>query len=277
MFTGSEVSRSSKGQLLARLAVSIAAVVALLVPAPLAGAHDAASLTLYVKFGYDDSITVTLADGTPVGVKSGTPTVIPAGFYTVSLTQPGCVDVPYFNLKGPGVNISDNLSGGEVLDSTDDAYFQPNATYTWSNDDNRGVTYTFQTSGDVVGTPPPPAPAIVQLGPAPKPGSISNTSVVGSGVKRSLATLAGTVTASGRLELALHGKSITSLKHGRYLIAVTDHSNTTGFFLARAGHATLSASGAAFVGRRTVAVTLTKGRWSFMPKPARPQFTVAVT
>ena len=136
------------------------------------GSH-AESLSLNVSFDYSGNIAVTLPNGTPVGVTTGSPTVIPAGFYTISLTQPGCVDIPYFNLNGPGVSIADNLSGGEVTSSTDDADFLPNSTYTWDNDNNRAVVYTFVTSSQVLGTPPPPASAVLKLrlpGPAVGPG-----------------------------------------------------------------------------------------------------------
>ena len=48
-------------------------------------------LTMNVIFDYQGDITVALADGTPVGTTSGSPTVIPAGYYSVILTGPGLV------------------------------------------------------------------------------------------------------------------------------------------------------------------------------------------
>ncbi len=115
------------------------------------------SLTLYVYFGYNNEISVRLADGTPVGTLNGTPTVIPAGYYTLSFQQPGCVQVPSFELQGPGVSVVDNLSGGEVTSATDPVNLQPSSTYTWRNDANRSPCTPSQPRQRSSG--PRPAPS----------------------------------------------------------------------------------------------------------------------
>ena len=91
------------------------------------------------------AISVALPNGQPVGVTSGAPTVIPAGFYTVVLTGPGgCTAMPHFNLNGPGEAIHDNLNEGESDNFTYNAYFLPNSTYTWSSDAAPCVVHTFR-------------------------------------------------------------------------------------------------------------------------------------
>ncbi len=135
-----------------RLAAAGVLAASLLVGVP---AASAANLQLNVTFSATGQITLTLPDGTPVGVTSGTPTVIPAGFYTMNLIGPGgCSTLPYFDLRGPGNNILDNMDQGEEANKTDNATFLPNSTYTWRDDQNPSVVYTFVTDSEVLGSAP---------------------------------------------------------------------------------------------------------------------------
>ncbi len=168
---------TKRGSRLVLLAACLAA--SLLVGAPAGQSRGSANLTLYVYFGYNNEISVRLADGTPVGTLNGTPTVIPAGYYTLSFQQPGCVQVPSFELQGPGVSVVDNLSGGEVTSATDPVNFQPSSTYTWRNDANRSLTYTFATSSAIVGTQPG---VVVHPALTSSNGASSNSDIVGSDV-----------------------------------------------------------------------------------------------
>jgi hypothetical protein len=252
----------------ARSVVCVLAVLGVLSLTPAAGARIASPLTLMVDYSYTGDITVTLPSGQPVGVKSGTPTVIPAGYYNVELTQPGCVDTATFILTGPGVSIFDNLQNGEVVTDAVAANLQPNSTYTWrSGAVNPPVIFTFQTSADVVGTPPPAS------GPATKgPTSTNpetNTSLVGSGASgaKLQGTLAGSVSSAGTAALAFKGKSVTILKAGKYTFTVTDKSPGHGFVLRRASHPAMTLTGGAFVGRHKTTVTLTTGQWYFAASP----------
>src|SRR5262245_6217706 len=128
--------------------------------APVGQAQRAANLSLTVNFTAAGVVTVTLPDGTPVGSTSGAPTVIPAGFYSLNLAGPGeCINLPLFQLSGPGVNIQDDMLGGEVEKNTLYATFLPNTTYTWHIDRSANVVHSFRTSSDVVGTQPAPTQA----------------------------------------------------------------------------------------------------------------------
>jgi hypothetical protein len=112
---------------------ALGALASCLLAVPAQGAAPAP--TLLVTFFSNGSITVTLPDGTPVGSTSGPPTVIPAGYYSVLIDGPGgCVQLPLFQLSGPGASIVSDMNGGEADASTFNAFFLPNSTYTWRTD-----------------------------------------------------------------------------------------------------------------------------------------------
>jgi hypothetical protein len=258
-----------------RLVALGALIAALLLLAPPAHARSSASLSLIVTFTSAGTITVTLPNGTPVGTTSGAPTVIPAGYYTLLLTGPGnCTYLPAFELRGPGANILDDMRGGEWETSQDSAYFLPNSTYTWRNDANPSIVFTFRTSADVVGTPT----ANGVPNPASGPHStVSSQDLVGSGVVPFRGTLAGGVSAAGRLTISYNGKSVSRLKKGRYTIAVADQSSTNGFLLQKGNHGAVSISGTTFVGKHKASVNLTVGKWLLMTQPGKPTFVIVVT
>ena len=246
------------------LPLVVAGVVATLLLAPTAGARQAANLSLNVNFFTNDTITVSLPDGTPVGTLSGAPTMIPAGYYAVMLNGPGgCTALPHFILKGPGESITDNLTEGEVTNFQYNAYFLPNSTYTWRNDANPNVVYTFATTSDVLGSPPP-APAGAKGISATSHGTAQSQDVMGSGLAVARGTLAGGVSASGALSLTFNGKAAKTLQAGKYMVKVTDASKADGFMFVK-GKRTLTLTGAAFVGKHTGTVTLTAGKWSLVP------------
>jgi hypothetical protein len=228
--------------------------------APGAQGRAAANPVLHVNFFTNGSISVTTDSGTPLGTSSGAPTVIPAGYYTVTLVGPGgCANVPYFELHGPGENIVDNMDGGELSQNSYNAYLAPNSTYTWHDDDTSPpVTFTFATSAEIVGA----APAVA--GPtgiaAAKHGTAKSVNPFAPASTAIRGKLTGTVSPSGRLTLVFNGKTVTSLTAGMYTITVTDESTKNGFMLEKTKHV-VSLTGAAFVGTRTATVKLTAGTW----------------
>ena len=135
-----------------RLGISLALSAGLLALAPGAQAHVAAVPTLYVNFFGNQTIAVTLADGTPVGSTTGSsPTVIPAGYYALVFSGPGgCSALPNFKLSGPGTSIVTSMSEGAVLKAIQSANFTPTSTYTWVDDAFPNVVHTFSTSSEIV-------------------------------------------------------------------------------------------------------------------------------
>ena len=261
---------------LLRLVGAFALLAALFVVAPGAQAQTADNPAINVQFSVSGQIAVSLVDGTPVGTTTGAPTVIPAGYYTLQLIGPGgCANVPYFDLKGPGTSIVDNMDEGELATSYYNLHLLPNSTYTWRNDDVvPTVVYTFATSSATVGAPP------ATVG---KSGlSASNHGTAASVNPFRTATpvrgkLTGVVNAAGKLSIAFNGKSVSSLKAGIYKLVVTDKSSTSGFMLSRKPK-TVSVTGSSYIGTKTRSVTLTAGKWVFAPSlGAKQTFSVAVS
>ena len=233
---------------------------------------SAANLSMIVTFSANGNITLTLPDGTPVGVTSGSPTVVPAGFYTMNLVGPGgCTNLPYFDLRGPGTTILDSMDQGEESAKTDNATFLPNSTYTWRDDQFPSVVYTFQTSSDVLGTQPP-TPV------APTHGQASSSSIIASETNTvpSRGVLTGAITSGGKLTISYNGKSVGSLLHGKYTFKVTDGSSSNAFLIQKLNHKPIAISGVTFVGKRTAEVNLTTGTWIFTPKLGQKAYTVTV-
>jgi hypothetical protein len=249
-----------------------AAAAALLAPASGQGAR-ADQLTMNVNFTYTGQITMTLPNGTPVGTTSGSPTVIPAGYYSLMLAGPGgCTLTPYFMLKGPGVAVTDNMAQGEDEFTEHVVNFLPNSTYQWHNSDTPGIVYTFATSSDVVGTKAAP---VKWNGPTSGKQQ-TNEDIVGSGRGIIRGTLTGTVGAGGQLTVTFKGKEPATLKAGRYNLVVTDKSPVNGLTIARGATRPIGVTGAAFVGRQTASVTLSTGRWVFATTRAKKTQSVLV-
>jgi hypothetical protein len=245
---------------------------ALLALAPAQGAR-ADDLTLNVEFSYTGQIAVTNTAGAAVGSTSGAPTVIPAGYYTVVLSGPGgCTLTPYFVLRGPGVTVTDNMAQGEDQFNEYGVTFQPSSTYTWVNSANPTMVYTFQTSSQVVGTKPP---QVTWNGPTNK-GTQSNKDVVGSGRLPARGTLTGVVNPDGTVTIAFKGKHPATLRTGKYTFVLTDKSPSNGLTLARGAAKPTQLTAPGFVGRQTVTLNLSTGRWIFATTKAKASQSILV-
>jgi hypothetical protein len=251
------------------------ALAGLVVSVPLAQARATGPLTLNVNFFTTGNITLSLPDGTPVGVTTGSPTTIPAGYYqVVELGPGGCSAMPHFSMKGPGVTMFDNLNEGESATVTTFVTFAPNATYTWSNDASPSVIHTFQTSSQILGTAPAKSADGLSAGGHT---TVSSSALVGSAIVPFRGTITGAVSAAGKLTFSFGGKSVKTLKAGRYKFSVTDKSKASGFLLQKKAPGMVTVTGLSFVGKHADTVRLTKGSWSILARPGVKAAAVAVS
>jgi hypothetical protein len=173
----------------------------------------------------------------------------------------GCKGWVQFQLSGPGVNLF------TTLDSGCDAFlllpvqsFKPSSTYTATDLNQPSVAHaSFSTLA--TGTPTlPKSPYGVTSGKG-----TTQQSLIGSAQKAALkGTLAGAVNAQGKLTLTSKGKPVSVLKSGRYKFAITDQDSKASFTLeAVNGGLVKDLTQASFVGRHSVTVALSSGRWMF--------------
>lgn len=243
-----------------------ALVVALLTLAAVAEGRSAATnLSLDVTFSYTGEITVNLPDGTPVGTRSGSPSVIPAGLYTVLLSGPGgCAGSPYFELKGPGVNIVNNLNQGQETSQSIVANLLPNSNYTWMSFGNPTVVYMFATSAQVEGATSAPstsAQSASQTISGSAPSELPNTDIVGSAITPYRGTLTVAANTSKTLTLTYKGKSVRQLSAGRYIIVIARSGSPNDLVLEKTQQSGEHNTVAVFGDSRSVRVDLTDGKW----------------
>ncbi len=250
----------------------IAFLLAALVVSPLtlgAGTRAADYPFIYVQFHSGSPVTVTEADGTPLGTQSGAPTVIAPGTYNLSLTNPSYANNVQWDLAGPGVKLVTTMSYGEEPSEAWVEVFQPNSTYTYRDDLNPPAVWTFVTNNaPPVGTANSgSAGAGTSTTPisSGKTGTASSNDVVGSANPAVRGTLVGSVASTGKLTLTSGGKSVTSLKAGQYVFKLTDRSRKAGFTLQAVKQSAKSLTGIAYVGTKSVKVNLKAGQWIFYP------------
>ena len=85
--------------------------------------------------------------------------------------------------------------------------------------------------------------------------------MISPGRTTTLATLDASLAATGKPKLALKGKAVKSLAAGKYKLVVTDSSKRDAVTLQRTGARATTLSTVAFVGKKTVSVTLAAGQW----------------
>jgi hypothetical protein len=227
-----------------------------------------------VTFLASHTFSVTLADGTAVGSSSGAPSVIPAGTYELFVNDASGA-VMQFDLSGPGVDLVTNMTDGEDLSASYVETFLPSSTYSYQDDDQPGLVWSFATGAaaappaTTIPTPTPPPPAQSGSKGSGGGGAGSSPSLLGpplvAGRSPLVGSLVGTVSAAGALTLRFEGKEVTTLAAGRYRITVSDASRTRGFILQELDRPAITVTGPAFVGTRTATLALTRGRWVYYP------------
>jgi len=244
------------------------------------GSRAAAPPPLTLSVNVNGSLEVVLGNGTRIRTSAAPGAVIPPGPYLaiVSSDLLDSKDVYHmYHLSGPGVSLSSELLPCENPAPINTVMLQPSATYTYDDLRHPELTHVVFTtaaagsSSDTSGGSSGPATA-------KSTGSVSNTSVVGSAIKNAVfrGTLTGMVNSAGTLTLHQAGKSVSSLKSGRYRIAVKDETPKSGFTIERRNGQPVIVTGSSFVGKRTVTFTLTAGQWMFYTSTGKKHHFVVV-
>jgi hypothetical protein len=221
--------------------------------------------TLYFMYSMNCTFSIVDDAGKPItSIAPGHYQVdirTPVAFGTLPSPGPGsdmtaCLGAPQFQLTGPGVDLFTTMTAGCEADKIFTETFQPSATYVAQDLNQPSVAHgSFSTLAS--GTPI--APTITY-------GGGKGTPEVSTDIVGSLAVV-GTLNAmvsGGKPALTTKGKTVSSLKAGRYKLTITDRDAKAGFMiLGPTSKAPTSLSGVKFVGKRSVAIKLTVGRWTY--------------
>jgi hypothetical protein len=241
---------------------------------------DAAELD--ITYNSPTSLSVKIAGG--ASVPSGS--TIPAGSYNVIVYDAGVDMNPHFTMSGPGVSLSTDLdSTGMGIDQTapfGPYTFQTSSTYQ-IEDTNSGAStlVTFNTSATSTASSGGGSSSSGGSGSSTGSSSSSTSSSSSKGSSKSsgsttIGTLSASVSAAGKLTLTFGGKTVKSLKAGRYEIRVADHSMKAGVMLGSASTHPMTLSGAAAAGSTAKTVTLGKGKWFVEPTVHGPKTWISV-
>ena len=246
------------------------ALSALVLAASTSIAHAAVSQTISAGIDQNQELTMSFADGTPIGSPSPPGTLIPPGSYQVAVNDGS--DIGNVDLNGPGV--SDATGVDTLIQLTWNVTLQPCSIYSYTDDTVATSTQWFQTSASTASTAPcasaPKAAPVVPTVPASNTPSGSGKSAT-TPAKKKIAplvdrgTLAARVSRSGALSLTLAGKAVKSLRSGRYAISVVDDSRGAGFTIQEIRSSAITITTTTFVGKRTRTVALPAGQWLFYP------------
>lgn len=222
----------------------------------------------------DDAIALTFADGTNVGSQQEPGPVIPPGSYQVSIND--LSQVGNFDIAGNSVAFSTGVEQRVQVAWT--IAFQACSLYSYRNDQQPYI-YWFQTSATAGSQTPCPgtltgmATTTLSTTTTAKPVTTSAASLPPGSHLSALGTVVssdpfrGTIHAvtsrSGVTTLSFDAKPPSKLRAGRYTISVSDSSPKAGVFVRKGDTHPLTISGVAFVGKRSVQIDLTAGKWTY--------------
>ena len=238
----------------------------------------AVSQTIHAYFDANGELKFTYLDGSGVG------STIPPGTYQVIYDNLGADDEAVdhkFHLFGPGIDFN---PGPAVVQSTFNVTFQTNASYTVQDDfhptigrrvfvatgSGGGDTSSGSSSGGGTSSGS-------SSGGAKSSGKAASNDIVGSDLKPFRGTLSGAVSTAGKLTLTFNGKSVASLKSGRYKIAVDDKTSKSAFKVQKLKKQPVTVTGQSFVGKHTVTVTFDAGQWWYFSSEAKKRYFVVIT
>lgn len=240
--------------------------------------------SLYVR--YTMNCTFTIA-----GDNGGAITVIPPGKYQVWVTSPqgfaepdlsaaadpnfACGGSLSFRLTGPGVALHTTLEGGDASAEQFQVTFQV-GTYV-AQEDRRptvpGLVLTVASGAGSTGAGSSSGPTGGGSGSSTKTGVVTKLTPSTAAVR---GTLSGGVSTVGKLTLMFKGKTVSSLKSGRYKITVLDETSKKGFTIQALGKKSTKVTGTTFLGRHSVTLSLKAGQWFYYsPSGKKTYFIVA--
>ena len=255
-------------------------VASILAPVP-SGWAESTPPTLYVNYTMNCTFTITDDAGTTLtSVAPGSYQIVvtsPVPFASVDLAgvndMTACQGSAQFALTGPGVSVTTTMGNGDSDNALLDVTLQPSSTYTAVDNTQPALAhFSFTTTATATPALATTTAATTTTTQAKVPTGSSGTSLSQPPLTPAIipdrGTLAATVTAAGAVALTYRGKAVTTLRSGRYTIALTDESRRAGFVVQQLHGETTRLSTGSFTGKRQSSIALTKGQWSFSASTA---------
>jgi hypothetical protein len=239
--------------------------------------------TIYFHYTVNCTFSAVGDNGAPISV-------IPPGRYQVVVTSPmpfgepdlaaatdpnyACGHAVSFRLTGPGVSLHTTLEDGDAAFDQLQATFQT-GTYVAQEDRRPTVArIAFSVSSGAPSTGAGTTTGGSSGGGTSGGGSTGKGTAANPTSLQVRGTLDGNVTTAGKLTLKYKGKTVSSLKAGRYKVTVLDETGKTGFSLQKLGVKPVKVTGPSFLGRHSVTVTLRPGQWFFYSTPGKKRYFV---
>jgi hypothetical protein len=250
------------------------ALLALLACSLLAGAAKADATTINVFYNNGgNSLTVKLSTGQTIAPGGGS---VPAGSYQVLVYDQNDNMNPNFVMSGPGVSINSNLNstgmGLDIPEMFGPYTFNQGASYSVS-DSNVGSSSALSFSISAAGS----GGGGSSGGGGGTGGGVGTTSTGGGAsgggggtvatTVKMLGTLTASLSASGKAGVKLSGKTVKTLKPGRYTFKVSGKGT---LILGKTGGGTSKLNG-------SKTMTLTKGLWFVEATSKGPRFSFSVS
>jgi hypothetical protein len=248
-----------------------AALIALAASGLLAGQAKADATTINVFYNNGgQSLTVKLSTGQTIAPGGGS---VPAGSYQVLVYDQNDNMNPQFVMSGPGVSINSNLNttgmGLDIPEAFGPYTFNQGASYTVS-DSNIGSSSALSFSISAGSSGGSSGGGSTSSG-GGTTSSGGGTAGSGGGTAGSTTQMLGTLTASlsasGKAGLQLSGKTVKTLKPGRYTFKVPVKKT---LILGKTGGGTSKLKG-------SKTMTLTKGKYFLEATSKGPRFSFSVS
>jgi hypothetical protein len=186
----------------------------------------------------------------------------------------GCKGWVQFQLTGPGVNLFSTLdSGCDAFLLLPAQTFKAGSTYTFQDLNQPAITRTT-LSVDNTGSPqaPPTNPYTKTSGKGDK-----SVDPIGSARLPTIGTINATIAKNGALSMTTKGKSVLSLRTGKYKFVVTDLTTKGGFVVEPVEGHPKNLSGDKFTGKLSKGIVLKPGRWMYHSAVGGKTFYFLVT
>ena len=252
---------------------------ALLAAAAAGGARSArtADPSLTLNVNVSGALEVVLGNGTRIRTASAPGIVIPPGPYLLIVKS----DVPdekdifhLFHLSGAGVEMSSDLLPCENPREIYTITLRPNSTYVY--EDGRHSDLAARRVQHVR--------LRLELGNGQHRAGPHRRRLRGLGLElgassaaRPSAPRSPAPSPRSGLTLTKKGKNVSLLEAGRYKIAVDDRTSKRGFTIAKVQKSPVVVTRPSFVGKHTVTLNLTAGRWMLSSGSGKPQYFTVVS